>query len=284
MSLTANFYAGDDDKLWRTYVPITGTHLLHPDDGDLVRVWQDEATPATRNLAWILVAEDASRPTFREPGLMRLPSLDFDGTDDRWLLWDNVAGSAKALSALFANSSKTMITALRIQGAGSNAANIYDNTAVFCDANGNFGLHLKTMAGVHTLYGYNYDGTADVTAGVTVSLDTDYVVMIRHGTGTLTLSVLSGDGGETRVDESVASGNTSDVAAQCKMGANYTNAQHFNGCIGQTYCDNTDLGSDNTPLDDVIEAWLPPASSSPTEYARPSLKMSSWQMFSTHKV
>ena len=110
MSLTAQFYAGDTDKLWTN--PITGgTHTGTPTNGGLVGIWQDEATPATRNIIWSGGAGATSlHPSFATPGSMLLPCLSFDG-GDRYLLSNNSLAVNQALSALV-SCSKTFCASL----------------------------------------------------------------------------------------------------------------------------------------------------------------------------
>lgn len=258
MSLTAQFYAGDTDKLWKTYVG-SGSHTGTPVNGDEVAVWQDEATPSSRNVILSWPSASSQSPNWRSPGSMLLPCLEWSNLDV--LNSYTNTGATVLWSSLVSVGAKTVIVAIRPTASATNNANIYDNSAIFSDTSSYLGLHMKTSGGVHSLYGYNWDGNADATAGVTVSLNTDYVVMYRHGSGTLTLSVLSGAGGATRTDQSVATGNTSVLDRQMRVGCSWT-THYWSGCIGEMYFDNTDLGSTNTPLSNIVGRWLPSASSS----------------------
>lgn len=259
MSLTAHFFAGDTDKLWKTVVnppPHTGV----PANGDLVEAWQDEATPATRDLMWRYGNLPATTaPTFADPGSMLLPSLVFDGTSDFLRLLSNTE-SSKYTSDLLAAGGKTIIAALRMTATATNNANMYYNTSLVADAGGYVGIHFKTISGTTYIYGYNWDGNADSTTGIALTLNTDYVVMLRHDGVNLRLSLLSGDGGATRVDESTASGNTTNVGALVYLANTNLNGVLWGGILGEMYFDNTDLGSTNTPLTDIVGRWLPAAS------------------------
>ena len=261
MSLTAHFYAGDTDKLWTAYSG-GGTHTGVPTNGSTVVVWQDEATTGARNLALHTTGTGFSPPNFRTPGSMRNSSLEFNGTNHGYMLYNNVIGSLLPLSTLLANNGKTIIMAVRFTISGTNSASIWDNAALLADASdGYIGIHFKTVSGVHSLIAYNWDGNAD-TCSINVSLDTDYIIMVRHDGTTLNLSVLSGNDGGTRSDASVASGNTSAMTGSVRIARN-RNTIKWGGIIGEMYFDNTDLGSTNTPLSDIISRWLPVTPSIP---------------------
>ena len=261
MSLTAQFYAGDTDKLWTAY-SAGGTHTGVPTNGSTVVVWQDEATTGARNLALHTTGTGFSPPNFRTPGSMKLPSLEFNGTTQSYQLYNNVITTAVALSGILANNGKTIIMAVRFNVAGTNSASIWENAALFADdPNGYMGIHFKTVSGVHSLIAYNWDGNAD-TCSINVSLDTNYIIMVRHDGTTLNLSVLSGNDGGTRSNASVASGNTSAMTGSVRVARN-RNTARWGGIIGEMYFDNTDLGSTNTPLSDIVSRWLPVTPSIP---------------------
>lgn len=267
MSLTAQFYAGDVDKLWTTF-DAGGNHTGVPVNGSKLAVWQDEETPSTKSLIWYTT--NSSNPlAYRTPGLMRLPSIEFNGTSDSFIMALNTGTPYRTLSNILANNGKTIIMAVRFNASGTNSANIYDNSALFSDSSGGyFGIHFKTVAGVHSVHAYNWDGNSD-SCSVNVSLDTDYIVMVRHNGTTLNLSVLSGTGGGTRSDNSVASGNTSVMTGNPRIGINKSTAR-WPGYIGEVYFDNTDLGSTNSPLSDIVGRWLPAASVSLVRVRRKS--------------
>lgn len=251
MALTAHLYAGDSDKLWKTYVG-SGTHTGTPVDGELVAVWQDEATPGTRDVA--PMDDPSGKPTWRSPGVMLLPSLDFDGTDDFFGFWNNVGNTRINIGSLVSASAGSVIFAFRLQGDASNNANIWTNTALLCDSSGYMGIHFKTITGTTYVYGYNYDGSEDVTTGIAVSPNTDYVVYLRHAGGTLYLYLYSSRTSSS--SESVASGNQSG-GASATLGKGAGAATYFNGCVGEAYIDNADLDVSPAILTTILERWFP---------------------------
>lgn len=263
MSLTAQFFAGDTDKLWtNVHGGGLGTHTGTPSNGSHLGAWQDEATPSTRNVSWQqLNSQTASRPTFATPGAMLLPSVLFDGSEDGFNLSPNNGMGDLAASDFLSVSAKTIVGSFRMTAAATDNATIYRNSTIVADKGGYFGVFAKTSGGVHSLYAYNWDGNSDVTSGLTFSLNTDYVFLLRHNGSTLYLSLLSGAGGATRADASVASGSTTTLNDGMRLGrSGWT--EYFTGAIGELYFDNTDLGSTNTPLTDIVGRWLPAASPS----------------------
>ncbi len=248
------FYAGDTSHLWTNPVD-GGSHTGTPTDSGLVGVWQDKYTPGGHSLAFSGSAgATANQPHWFSSTGMYLPSLYFDGGDSLNAI-NNTLSTYQPLSAFVGAANKTIIFALRLTAAGTNSANIYDNTGILSDSGGYFGLHLKTVSGTHTLYAYNWDGNAD-SAGVTVSLDTDYVVMIRHNGSSLSLSVLSGALGVTRSDANTSSGATSNVTGTLRLAKNYASAM-WTGYIGEIYLSNCCLSSTNAVLTDFVSRWLP---------------------------
>lgn len=256
MSLTAQFYAGDTDKLWvNANGGGIGIHTVTPSNGSLVGVWQDEATPATRNVV-LGRTNDSTRPSYSTPGSMLLPSISLDGTDDHLSTYSNTVMVPVTAASLVGASAKTIVGSFRMAGAATNNANIYQNSALICDESAYFGVHAKSNGGTHEVFGYNWDGSADTTAAISISLNTDYVFMLRHDGTTLTLSILSGSGGSTRTNQSVSSGATVSLLSPMRVGRSYQ-THCFNGYVGEIYIDNTDLGSTNTPLSDIVGRWLP---------------------------
>lgn len=146
------------------------------------------------------------RPIIEAAGTLSRDAFSFDGTDD------NIVGST-ALSVLMSNSTGYIICSFVLDAVSTNAANIYDNDAVFSDTGNFIGVFLKNNAGTVTLAGYNWDGNADSPAAHSVTIGTAYVVEWRHEGGTFYTRVNKGTW------NSVASGNTSTVTGGIVLGA-----------------------------------------------------------------
>ncbi len=259
---TARFSAVSSSKLWRNAVD-GGNHTGTPVDGDTVCVWQDRLTPTASTLTFSgTQGATASQPSWKSPGAMSAASLYFDG-GDTFRLINNAQSANQPLSTLFSASTKTAIFAIRLTADGTNLTNPYDNTAVFSDSSGYFGLHVKTSGGTHTLVAYNWDGSSK-SCSVTVSLNTDYVVMIRQNATTLYLSVLSGSSGGTRADASVATGNTSVLTGTPQLMKNYNSQQYATGYMGEMWFAAADLGATNTYLSEIVATWLPASTATNT--------------------
>lgn len=258
MALTANFYAGDTDKLFTTANGGgIGVHTGTPSDGSAVNVWQDEATPATRDVTLVNTGGTA-KPLFATPGAMLLPSLVFDGSDDGIVSYGNNTTTQKPMSSLLGASAKTVLIAFRMTASATNNANIWQNSTLICDEGSYFGMHLKSNGGTHELFAYNWDGNSDTTTAITIALNTDYVAMFRHDGTNLNLSLLSGTAGATRVDQTGTSGATQVTTNALRFGRSYQ-THCFTGAIGEVYLDNSDLGSSPSILTDIVGRWLPAA-------------------------
>lgn len=258
MSLTAHFFAGDTDKLFtNANGGGIGVHTGTPSNGSAVNVWQDEATPATRDVI-LYRSGPTTAPTFASPGTMLLPSLTFDGSDDGIASYGNNTMVPKAMSSLLGAGAKTVLMAFRMTAAATNNANVYQNSTLICDEGAYFGLHLKSNGGTHELFAYNYDGNIDVTTSIAISLNTDYVVLFRHDGTNINLSLLSGTAGGTRVDRTMASGATQVTTSILRVGRSYQ-THCYTGAVGEVYLDNSDLGSSPSILTDIVGRWLPAA-------------------------
>lgn len=240
------FYAGDTDHLYKTVVS-GGSHTGTPVNGDRVEVWQDET--GTDIFTWF--SSSGASPDYRSPGDMVHPSLDFTGNGVD--AYNNAVSSERAVSYFVAVGGKTISGAIRITGNGSNTGTPWTESAIFHDgASGYFQISHITIAGVHTLVGYSYSGgSAKVTTGITVSLNTDYVFELRHDGTTLRLKVYSGAGGATSSTQSVSAGNTDNLGGRAQI------SRAFNGLIGEIRFDNSDLGDGNSMTSDLITTWLP---------------------------
>lgn len=249
MSLKARFFGGDADKLFRNAVS-GGPHTTTPTDNQAITIWQDEDTPATKDFLWF----HQGSILWRSPGAMLLPSVEFQ-YDGIGTLRNYAYTTDKALSDVISASACTVIMAIRPYATGTNESTPSYNTPLFSDEGGKFGIHQQ----LNTLYAHNYDGNSDATPAINISLNTDYIVMARHSGGTLYFSVLSGAGGATRSDQSVASGNTSNLTSKVYVGRGIVGASsyRFAGYIGEVAIFDSDEGATNSMLTDMVGRWLP---------------------------
>lgn len=126
-------------------------------------------------------------------------AISFDGTDDQ--LSTTVSGLT--IDAFLNNNSGLVFASFVFDDVnGSNNANIYDNDPVFADSGGYIGAFVKQGSFQH----YNWDGSADVTAAVTISAGTTYVGLWRHDASNLYRTLNGG------TEASVASGSTQSMA------------------------------------------------------------------------
>lgn len=172
-----------------------------------------------------------------------------------------------AQSVFQTNAGKTTIIAFRVVSTSllANAAQSYNNTELVGNRKNEYsGLYMRNNAGTKTLYAYNWDGGEDQTS-VTFSFDTPYVVVLRHLSGTLHLTLIREDTTETSV--SVASGNTSSMASGMRLaGSNAAGTEQAELRVGQISF--YDVGLSGTDLTDAkayyFAKWLAAASSGQT--------------------
>lgn len=257
MATTARFRADSTSYVftsWNNPPPHTGT----PSDGSSIQVVQDDATPSTRSEILTYTGGTGNTPTWKSPGAMALPSALFDGTNDYLIGYQYSGIGTRAISQYFASNGKTLIIAARLTASATNNATIYQNTALMSDGGAYMGIHFKTISGTTYAYGYNYDGSADVTTGIAVNLDQDYIFELRHGTGPnrITLTVVTGAGGSSSTSQFTTSGSTSAMTGTFTIGKSYQTHYHT-GYVGEIRCDNTDLGASSSERSAMITSWLP---------------------------
>jgi hypothetical protein len=193
-------------------------------------------------------------PIYTTNAINSLPALDFTtATTDRYfrLFESDTFGTLLAPSSAVSASAFTIFLAFRVQSACTDDATWYNNTALLSFNNYNAGVSCRTNGGTTTVYVANYDGSHD-TVGVTVSANANHVLMIRHEGGNLYISVDNGS------ESSVASGNTSDLTGEVRIGINPDNTQSFPGYIGEVVAYNAALSG--TPLTStysyMLDKWV----------------------------
>ncbi|HET7375535.1 MAG TPA: LamG-like jellyroll fold domain-containing protein, partial [Anaerolineae bacterium] len=174
----------------------------------------------------------ANGPTYKvNTPLMALPCLAFNGSSEHLPAvirnpGGGAFGSFKTNDGIFAASAKTIIMAIYVEGASANSGSPWLNHGIVTENRDFFGIYVRNDTGTYKLQAYNYDGTIDV-AEVTISLNTSYVVCVRHDGVNLYISL---DGG---TETSVASGPTTDLYGRLILGANGRLSQWFQGRIGE---------------------------------------------------
>jgi len=214
-NLTCHIDPSTNAKLFKTYVsggPNTGT----PVNGDQVKAIVDESI-AQQFLG------DTIAPTWMSttPSL-RLPCLDFDSNDKALLC--GTTGTEVPISALFPNNAFTILVAVYINAITAGSGTVYNNNCVFADNAGYMGLFFGNDGSGNKISVYNYDGSVD-RADKTTTVNTQYVVMIRHESGNIYISLNGG------AETSAASGNTASLAGTFGIGQAY--GSQFDGQIGE---------------------------------------------------
>jgi hypothetical protein len=139
------------------------------------QTWYDQSGNA-RNFT----AGTSARPTATTGGPNSRACLDFDGIID-YMDASNLANFVTTADGYFIASFITDRTS-------SNSVNIYDNDPIFSDTDDDVGIHIKTGS----VFGFNWSGGANTTAGVAISTGTIYVVEWWHTGGVLSFRVNGG--------------------------------------------------------------------------------------------
>jgi len=166
-------------------------------------VWLDQSGSA-RNFTAV---NSGTRPNPTTAGPNNRACLSFGGAD---------AMDAALINNFFNGTDGYVIASFITNRTSANNVNIYDNDPVWCDANGNEGVHIKNG----TIAGYSWDGNADVTTAEAISTATTYVIEWWHTGGNLNSRL---NGGTTRT---VASGAAA-VTGALRIGWNRTSGPSF---------------------------------------------------------
>lgn len=210
-----------------------GTHTGTVADGSAVQVWEDRGD----GVSDVILRYDVSttEPVWRSTTpLMLLSCLDFDGTND-FLYGATQTGTARAISSFVSSTEATVLIAFRVDAISTAAldGSEYNNDALWADAGGYLGIHLRDFGSQAELMFYNYPGTP-TSVTINISYATSTVACWRHTATTLYGSVNGG------TESSIASGTTTSVAEALRIGRNY-GSEYYDGRIGEIAIYNTAL-------------------------------------------
>ena len=178
-----------------------------------VRRWNDSVAARAFNQSTA-----GNQPNYGAKLLNANPGIQF--------VSDESLTSSVALSTLVTSSAFDIAIAFRCDNVVSNNASVWLNDAVICDESGFFGLFVRLLAGVPTLYAYVWDGAAKVVSQ-TITLGKTHVAYFRKTGGSHFLSI---DGGS---ETSVASGNIATITGNFAIGNRASVNARFNGSIGE---------------------------------------------------
>lgn len=260
-NLTFHSDASVNTDVWENFQAGTPFHNTPATDGIRPSVWDDVEHGA---FSWIYTSFN-NRPFYRTvTPLMLLPCIEFIPAQiSQYKLWSNAGNPARPMSDIFAVGAKTVLFSIYVAAIATNAANVWDNSALLSDTGSQFGIHFRDNGsatadanGVSSQYkiiAYNWDGNAD-SVELSIALSTSYVGVIRHDGTNLYLSLNGG------AEVSVASGNTSDLSAVVKLGVS-TNNSYYSGRVGEIAFYNAALTG--TDLSDATtyftSKWAPSA-------------------------
>jgi hypothetical protein len=228
-NLTFHAKADVNTDVWKFYQSGTPYHNTAGADGDNIEVWDDADGKALALIPSVALVDGATYKTATP--LMQLSCLDFNGSNEMYVLWDDTGVTAQLLSAILGAGAKTLIAAIYVKGVTSNAAGAWNNEAIFCDqvtGKGTFfGLHLRNTGSGYKIIAYNWGGSENKVE-LDILLNTSYVVTLRHDGTNLYISLNGGS------ESSVASTNTTDMTGACVLARSIPAFPiFFNGRIGE---------------------------------------------------
>lgn len=245
-NLTAQWDASDTTKVWNVL-----NHAVNPcwatqaTDGQLARVWQ--STVPGLGVETPLVIEAAGRePTYEVASSpMLLPSLHFvkADNDDMLIRTRDDGAQFMPLSDYLGLSAKTILISLQVHVSGGYVIQVAATDA--------FGIFVYAPGAVETIEAFNRrSGGTDVNDHP-ISLDTNYVFMMRHDGVNLKSSLNGG------TELSIASGaSTPSAPDTMRVGTNGASPSDIS--VGEILLYNSYLtGADLTAaLDYMTGKWL----------------------------
>lgn len=256
-NLVRHFDASVNTGLFKN---LTGGLLAdNPSDGEAFTYWDDLVDSATDGSRVVMLSEGLNggvTPSirWRDDDVMGLPSAEIEDGVIRL----KTQGGAGISYAPPTSSAFTVLLAFYIDSAGTypNSGTEYQNCCLIGGARNTYaGVYIRNNSGTYTLYGYNWDGTADVVS-YPITPDEPHVLAFRHEGGNIYLSVDCGS------EVSIASGNTSNQTAFYvgDEGNNGTTTADFRGRIGEFAIYSAGLtGADLTDATEYFcNRWLVP--------------------------
>lgn len=257
MALTLHLDASED--------PVARLHLardmssLVASNDDLIRTWDDvsDATARAATTSPSLGTDNA--PLYKIPanGINGLSAAYFDGSISHLAVCtEGGAGVGptgfSTLDDVFNAAAKTLFVVFQMDANATNNATPEQNDALIADAGIQFGITVRTNAGVNTLYAFNADGAVSIgSVSQTFSQGEPVVARVRHNGTTLALSLNGG------LETTVASGTTFSMTANVWIGVNFVYGQYANVRIGEIKCyDTADAdGNLDSETDALIAKW-----------------------------
>ncbi len=244
--MTMHFDFSDISTLYKTYNGGSDPSYasVASADGDTIEVARSVFPVSTSDwTAHYTDATSSKSPLLRSssPGL-GTQCLDFDGSNDRYVIANRIGTSFKTAGDIFSASARTILLAFRCESLPGSPSTYQP---LLADSSGSFwwGLYVYNNGGTVQILHQNHDGSYDSLFGATVAANTNYTVMARHESGNLYVSLNGGS------ESSLASGNLSTTSGGFYI-AGGSDGSVFNGRIGEIATWNVALTG--TDLSDAI--------------------------------
>ena len=234
---TYHFNASVNDDLYENYGDPPTTN---PSDGDSVEQWDNAANTD-------MFVFGTATP-WRSAGMNGVGCLDFNGSTHNLGLYANDGSTARDLDDMINAGAFTLVISFIMTADATNDPDPWARDPIITEADGYWGLILKTSGGVHTLEAYIYDSAPRLAPQVILQ-DTLYVAQMRYNGTNLTLSVNNG------TEASTASGSVGAVTGQPHLAYN-GNGKYAAVKIGELLTYDTALSASNDAYTYMREKWL----------------------------
>lgn len=205
-------FAGD----WLSEAALLG--FVGAGDGFLERWYDQGGAPLKDFVATVLTHQ----PQIVSAGVINKtignrPCLDFNGTTNR-------IQSGTTLAGYITTTSGTIATLFQVDAINTNAALAYDDDALWCNTQDQVGVHLNSVT--PSIRSLNDDGTVDI-ATKTVATGATSLHIWRHSATDIDCFL------NTTTPATTASGTTSALTTQFRIGANYNSLAFFDGKLSE---------------------------------------------------
>jgi len=207
--------------------------------GQSVEYWADESG----NGRYVDQTTSGNQPSYTDDSMNNNPVLTFAGGTNT-STHDFFVRTALDLDDIMNNDAYHVFSVFDADSIDYTGGTSYAGDSMIGDTGGYFGIYFASSGG-SIIKQYNWDGSEDVTAN-SISLNQPYVYQMSHGSGSLSSSVNGG------TEQTAASGNTSDVTYDFRVGRGYS-GYAFDGDIAEVISYDAELSAANQSK---VESYL----------------------------
>lgn len=231
-NLTLHTLADVNTDLWQNWQAGTPYHNTAGADGFIMSVWEDAA-----HGGYAFINNQA--PTYKvNTPLMALPCLEFL-TNAYQVLYDTTGVTVQPASVVLGAGAKTIHAVIYPEAVTTNftGGNVYLNDQVMAASDGYWGIALRDHGSAtadangdssrYKILAWNDTGPGATTVELSISLNTSYLVTVRHDGTSMYLALNGG------TPVSFLTGNTGGMTGELRVGRGYGTSGYYNGRLGE---------------------------------------------------